>query len=57
MSLGVNLEIFLYFSSNEVSDSVPNFLWIDLRVFSLHGGFLQTTLLIGILKDFFLRGL
>ena len=65
------LEIFLQFSSNEVCDSAPNFVWIDLRVsrswgllfcflstvFYLHGGFPQTTLLIGMLQGFFFRDL
>ena len=65
------LEIFLQFSSNEVCDSAPNFVWIDLRVsrswgllfcflstvFYLHGGFPQITLFIGMLQGFSFRGL
>ena len=65
------LEIFLRFSSNEVCDSAPNFVWIDLRasrswgllfcflitVFHLHGEFPQTTLLIRKISFFFWRPL
>ena len=59
-----------YVVYEKVYDSAPNFVWIDLRVSRswdllfcflstvyLRGGFPQTTLLIGMLQDFFFRGL
>ena len=51
--LGGKLEIFPKFISNEVCGSIPNFFWIQLRVFYLPGGFPQPTLLIGTLQDLF----
>ena len=61
--------IFLQFSGNDICDSAPNFVWIDLRVsrswgllfcflstaLYLHGGVPQTTLLKGMLQDFFFQ--
>ena len=60
-----------YVVYEKVYDSAPNFVWIDLRVswswgilfyflstvFYLRGGFPQTTLLTGMLQDFFFWGL
>ena len=68
--LGDKLEIFLYFNSNEVGDSVRHFVWIHLMVsglwgflflkitvFFLHRGFPQTTLLLGMPQGFYFWGL